>query len=833
MPWRLGGRLMVALRLFLLGNVAAGLKQNDAQTLLSQAAAQWPFPAGLCKAGQWGNTELVFGSRPLHKFFTYDTVLNSTWSTLAPLSGCLQSTSGLSWLGGHSNLLDASKAAFQQLGATINVDQWVLQGWLERRPIPTTASILVQSPQISAPMSSFAAQSFATYLQQPCSAVSNAAFFELSLQVCSNGVPAIGGWAWRDELSAAGALMAFGSFAMHSSPIGHTAKPSTAVRWASYDTSQMDKLSMDVLFYLTHQALTRTLSASPGLIGNVLNFGTYQADARTAVQQYTQLTTQDPSTWYAQMQKLQSQVPDYIISSAGLVLVLLNAILNPAILGSLSSSAYYAVCSTLAPALLPVSGSSGSASLGTVQAAINQFCAPSSSWVTILRLNAWRAPTDVGVAMQTIADVLELLVEAMYFQEVLLLPDGYLNQWVNLGIISQQEQACWKVPHATWHRVASQMIKKLVNATTQDIPSSFQAPPLAFSQIQATWTNADKVAVAFQRLNNTLGLVSSADKVNLCSVFDNAKATASAYDDDQEPIVNGFLDVNRVAPVLNGLGPQMDPLPVKVTASGIVTDPTATCTYSFSAFTQTVQGLRSLNIQSLDIATTYMQGNTWNTTAVRRTVKIASCDVLIQVSGQATIARTGGISTQICMPFSIAAPFTASLQFNLQAEVTVDANLNGILTSASSTPFMANVQSAVMGEQVFSLQTLQLSSQAAFAQQALGAAVVAGLETPLATAVKQQILNKASTALLSETALMGRRVHQSAPVSLACVAVLAQTQALWNNGTAQIASQGSSPLVAPRTWTGNQAVANAANSLVTSSRLMFAVSVLWLVTAHR
>lgn len=123
--------------------------------------------------------ERDFASKPYYKYFTYDTYDARTWSTLAGLDTCLRSVTD-EWIGA-SDLWEANQLLFERFGQQVDKSMWWKQLWIEWDPLPDNKTILSTFPQASAPMSSMPPSS---WIQQPCNAMSNAAYFEVSLYAC-------------------------------------------------------------------------------------------------------------------------------------------------------------------------------------------------------------------------------------------------------------------------------------------------------------------------------------------------------------------------------------------------------------------------------------------------------------------------------------------------------------------------------------------------------------------------------------------------------------------------------------------------------------------------
>lgn len=212
---------------------------------------------------------------------------------------------------------------YRKLGETATPNQWFRQSWIEHHPVINADTVLGLAKNESAPISSM---SDTAWEQQPCNAFSNAAFFEVSIQACSSVVEDFGGsWNYRDELVAAAALMAFGSFAMHGNPasgkyhevtgsavgVSYPVNENETNLSMPYDTSMFDRVSMDVLFFVLFQATVRCMAEDPtdpslkpviGLFEDPelapLGCDNMYCDAREITRMYQNALNADTDQWY-------------------------------------------------------------------------------------------------------------------------------------------------------------------------------------------------------------------------------------------------------------------------------------------------------------------------------------------------------------------------------------------------------------------------------------------------------------------------------------------------------------------------------------------------------
>jgi hypothetical protein len=132
-------------------------------------------------------------------------------------------------------------------------------------------------------------------MQQPCNSLSNAAFYEIALDLCSSKASgSIGSWDFHSEFIMAAFGMCIGSFAFHSQP--------------TWITHKFDSLAMDQVFYVLHQANVRAMLPDSisdftpylpvlqlnGLCGDS---GCFHEDARDAVRTFMDMFAAPVSEW--------------------------------------------------------------------------------------------------------------------------------------------------------------------------------------------------------------------------------------------------------------------------------------------------------------------------------------------------------------------------------------------------------------------------------------------------------------------------------------------------------------------------------------------------------
>ena len=391
---------------------------------------------------------------------------------------------------------------------------WWKQLWIEHQPVRNSDSVLGLDKNATAPYSSMSDEA---WQQQPCNAFSNAAFFEISLVACAAEdegklVDYSGTWSWRDEIIAAGALMAYGSFAMHGNPSsGEYHEPIFTADWnatenatqMAYDTAMFDRVSMDVLFFVFYHSIVRAMSVDPTdevslkpILGFMkkpelepLGCDMMYCDSRLTVRKYQQILTGPTENWHL-IHDMRDEVPDFKTASVGLVLVSIRAIMSDELFGSAAMGAYSQICSILITSLL-------GREEGVTEAVIGYFCQPGSDWYDAMLTAKLRISKDIAKSLATLVTILESLIEGMFWQESQVSPSDYLKPYLDKGVVNVT--GCWRQTHGNWHRVAAQMMKELMQFITDDVYTS-TLTEMSQEQKQQAWGSLNLVAWLFNSI---------------------------------------------------------------------------------------------------------------------------------------------------------------------------------------------------------------------------------------------------------------------------------------------------------------------------------------------
>eukprot|EP00930_Biecheleria_cincta_P001951 TRINITY_DN103022_c0_g1_i1.p1 TRINITY_DN103022_c0_g1~~TRINITY_DN103022_c0_g1_i1.p1 ORF type:complete len:802 (-),score=154.15 TRINITY_DN103022_c0_g1_i1:195-2600(-) len=645
---------------------------------LRQAALAAKFDESTCSGAgsDVTDTESDFIADGQRKYFTYDLKEVRSWTQLQGLRTCLESVKGHAWLRGRENLWKVHEWAYGQLGQNVNLQQLDRQGWLEYNPVSSTNSVLAFDAVATAPMSSFS-----NSLQQPCNALSNAAFYEVSLDVCNtSSFAAPGGWSWKDEIIAAGAGMAFGSFAMHAAPTSDSnlVMPANQSVWASYSTGGFDTAAMNVLFYVLFQAQVRSFLASSDVaaVEPILKFAStganYAGDAAAVSQRYVETMASATAEWQDGIAWLVQNCPNYMLSAIGIVLVNIRAIVHPEIFGTNAAEKLYGVvCSILFKSLM----SDG-------ETKVPMFCAAGSSWYTAITTISWRVPKDLHTSMSLLVNSLEALVEAMYWQETKVKPVSYIQTAQDAGATGPTEPSCWRQMHGNWHRNAAQMSRKMATAIGTQAEGMTLVPPLTDDQKSAAVANLADLASDFMVFKQSLQIMKAADSVNMCRLFKHAKARASSISPGPKWMPMSLFDPAYVNAKLLSMTKDMDPLLDAVSFSGESDSLTGSCKYEYGAKVTRISGLSQVTVKQLDLKFSHMSSE--DGIIIRATLSTGICDLNLDVSSTAEVtqkARTK-IGKYLCLEKSVDATARASGSFSFDAVVSADVKVDALLLNS-------------------------------------------------------------------------------------------------------------------------------------------------------
>lgn len=651
----------------------AQLYSADQEAFIRQVAQSATFSDNACPGmdDPLTDTEVIYASDAAFKFFGYDTHDTNSWALLQNLQGCLEVVSGYDWLGGQPNLWEASKQPYIHLARVVDPRMWesgVGSEYQEDNPVNTSETIIGSAAAVV--MSSFARDAPGLSLKQPCNALSNAAFYQLALTVCSEPLPSIGGWTWDIEARAAANLLAFGSFAFHGNPFGGADPPAGYDGpWSPISTHFLDVIGMQVYFYLLHQATVHSI-VSPSTptedkVG-LLKIGVdgYLEDARVAVQNLTRVFTQGPETWKAEAEPLAQQMPTYTVSAVGTTLILLRAMLHDELFGRpVAMAMYELICSGLVDALL-----------GGIQSVKDTFCDGASTFVSQLNAVTLTAPRDIAKALGLFISALSVFVEALFWQENKVKPLNYLDQWRQARVIGPTLEQCWLQPHSNWHRVCGYTTQRFTTLVSQELPREMLEPPLTEDQKHAAWRDAAAVAANFQAFANLFSGILKADTVNLCRVFKAAKECASSAPFCTMPPAQSLLEPCVVNDFLVAETSKLDPLTGIASDSGDVPDPLDICYYTYSVSLDSISGLSGFKLRDLVVTHSYADG------PIRTHISMTTVTVSLTFEAEATITRNGQKhGWGLCSFMETTVNLAATLKFEFEADLTVDTDLQVIL----------------------------------------------------------------------------------------------------------------------------------------------------------
>eukprot|EP00930_Biecheleria_cincta_P039957 TRINITY_DN27417_c0_g1_i1.p1 TRINITY_DN27417_c0_g1~~TRINITY_DN27417_c0_g1_i1.p1 ORF type:complete len:835 (-),score=96.05 TRINITY_DN27417_c0_g1_i1:306-2810(-) len=727
---------------------------SSQQSTLRLWVEKTTFDASTCPGANDAptDTERDYASEAMDKFFEFDTHNADSWAGISTLQTCLERVANKTWLGGKANLYEASKAAFATFGQSTSDSYW--DGcchYTENNPVRASASVL-SSDANTGPMKFYHNASRNSSMHQPCNALSNAAYFHIPLEVCRVSVfPSLAGsFTWADEVMAMGTALALGSFTMHSNPYTAGGPPNG---WRM-STQDMDTGAMDALFLLFHHASVYNLasaSTSAESLSVVLSLGGLApVDVRPSVHNLIEAFAGDIAGWQTAVTSAKASLPAYMLPALGIVLVNLYIIFNEEVFGTAGLHLYELVCTHLFKAMMPQETSQ-----------VNSFCVASSPWVRTLKSVAWKVPKSIKSSLQNLFWLLETLVEAFFWQETKASPQsGGFTDYYPDGAVSATEAECWKVPHANWHRAGALLARRLVKAFAFDVPALVQEPPLGLAAKQKAWEDAPAVAPYLQVIYNSVKAMSSARSVNVCRVFKLARECALASPPCGRADISFLLSPKGANEVLSGLLSDYNKFEDIMSASGgPFEDSMGACQWSYEATLKKVEGLSAFALDTLSVNTAYVEGSTTDSTVIRTTLAFKTCALPVKIEGDAILSTSGSgsFTNMMCSKGDSSLIVKASLLLSVDANVSLDADLNKIL-SGSTDPFSIDLSQLDIRCHDLTLLPPTDGWHNKLSYSIVNAGMDSGVTTAACTIISQLIKKEAKAQLTAQAKKMGEQV---------------------------------------------------------------------------
>jgi len=751
---------------------ASDFVTQDQLQQLRQIARRSTLPDA-CPTDTTGASEVEqdFAHMASLKFFAFTNEVEAY--PLDGLKECMETVADRTWLGGYSNLWEASKAQVEEFAKDMTKDQWttyMVDGYLESTEMDVTNSVLDNPAVNTGPLQFFKHENESRHLHEPCNTLANTAFYMITIESCRLSEPA--NYAWNDVMKAVGHLMGFGSFAMHSNPFDGSSPPEDHEgRWSTVNTHQLDTAAMDIQFYMYYQAAVYAF-AGEDTAGEDLQAllsqggGNWDDPRETAKALFTTLTGSS-HTWNDEIRATRQNMPNYRVSAVGLTMVAFYGIFNEELLGPIALELVPKICSVISSTL----GISG------------EFCDGDGVFAQAARRIPWKVPRNMATGLEKVVQVLETFIEAMWFQERNAKPEGYLEQWKDMGLLQPVESECWKMPHGNWHKLGAITSLILQRALAVDIPELMVERPLSEDQKIAAFEDLTLVVPHLQRMYNTLMTLSKGDQVNLCNIYRIAQECEASDVPCPAPQVRSLLDPTVLNDLMNGLLQNYDNLENLVTQAGELEDPMGVCEYSYTAALNRVSGLGSFGLAELDVQTAYVPGESLSDSVVRVTVDFKTCPLPVKLEGNASILRQGdGWS---CSEEQGELIVKASLLVALESKVSVDVNLDALASQNSETVFSTDLSQ--LNIRCFDLTLLPPTD--GWHQQLSYATLNAGMDSGLSAAacsmITPTITAQVNQLLLSEAAKVGTKAQESftrrvAAEDQVCKAVPELMLSLWS-----------------------------------------------------
>ena len=101
--------------------------------------------------------------------------------------------------------------------------------------------------------------------------------------------------------------------------------------------------------------------------------------------------------------------------------------------------------------------------------------------------------------------------------------ENYLDPWLDVVNVT----ACWRVPHAVWHRGTGIVFSNILRFIMEDIPQIY-APPVSPRIPNLLDGLPTAIANTLALVNSVLFFVGEASTLNFCRIFELAKFNAEA-----------------------------------------------------------------------------------------------------------------------------------------------------------------------------------------------------------------------------------------------------------------------------------------------------------------
>jgi len=319
------------------------------------------------------------------------------------------------------------------------------------------------------------------------------------------------------------------------------------------------------------------------------------------------------------------------------------------------------------------------------------------------------------------------------------------------------------MPHAIWHKEAAYVATELVKVFGTQFGDMTTDTPMSTEQQSASWANAQNVATSLQAIFNSLTIMQNADQLNYCTVLRLAKECAMADPPCGKPQMTSLLEPETLSLEINKMLQPYD------TISGIVSidnkevpDPLELCKYTFSGSLDSVSGLASFGLADLTTQVDFVAGSSAVDPVIRASVGFESCRVALAVHGSGSLLRQrtdqGSFGDEyLCKDQSAAVVLRASLLVVISGDVSLDVNLNQLISGGTAT-FTTDLSALQIQCQDVTLLPHSNSLHAEMSYSQLNAAIDTTIQLGACEMISEKFQAELQSLLLAEAQTMGRRV---------------------------------------------------------------------------
>jgi hypothetical protein len=377
--------------------------------------------------------------------------------------------------------------------------------------------------------------------------------------------------------------------------------------------------------------------------------------------------------------------PPWMVSLASIVLVNLRHIIHPETWGAAADPVFNLICDSIMDTLLKeLPGELNARQI------VNNF---KQSVMTV----QWKAAGSIAWSLEKLAQLVDVLIQALFWEESIMKPSGYLQSWRDAGGFAAAGSGCWVKPHSIWNRMFAQFTKKLVRFITSDVqdPQLFLTPPLQYAQKRAAWADVSSAATLLGEVSTLFSIVSAANEVDVCKIFSRVKSGATLPGGLPVPPLAGLLEVDAVNAQLEAFTAEHDPLTdvfsTQDEVSGLI------CDYTYSASLGKVKGLSQSALRGINHTIEYVEDG--GLSLIRASLQLDACPMQLEVEGSFELSvkvPPSGDTTLCKAGTSYTGTFALHFGFSIQGHIVADAHIDKLFTD-NANAFSVSLQDLKLG----------------------------------------------------------------------------------------------------------------------------------------